>query len=109
MSKDQAPEGRPAGGERRLNAPLWSWPEPPTTDGSSTSLGGELEPEGSQDGGVGALRAAIVAVVAAGISTMATFGLALTPEQSAAVIGLVTAVSALVSLLVSRSRRRREA
>lgn len=51
-----------------------------------------------------ALTGLIVAVVIAGISLVTAFGLKVTPEQAAAIIGIVSAIVALAGALFARSK-----
>lgn len=51
-----------------------------------------------------ALTGAIVALITAGVSLLTAFGLDVSPEQTAAIIGVVVGVSGLVGAFLARRK-----
>lgn len=95
--------------------PNWTWPEPSPTGTASPRPSEPPRPEsldsssppaqGGDSNRALAIRSSLITLTSTLISMATAFGLKLDEAQATALISVVTAVSALVSLLVSGRRR----
>lgn len=104
-------------GSSQQEPQAWTWPERQQT-GSESSPGSRLvdqqqlqpqqpsplQPFPGETTRSFAIRSALIATATSMITVAVAFGTSLTGEQAVAIIGAVTALSALVALVVSTRR-----